>query len=89
MENTATGELNPAQSILMTLNFASLSWRLNRMPMLLRSPAKMELLTTSFLSGCACGKTRGGYHVACLRPSPHLQSCHCYLSRSYLTTNIR
>lgn len=45
---------------------------------------KMELLTTSFLSGCACGKTRGGYHVACLRPSPHLQSCHCYLSRSYL-----
>jgi transposase len=31
---------------------------------------EMELLTTSFLSGCACGKTRGGYHVACLRPSP-------------------
>lgn len=28
-----------------------------------------------------------GYHVACLRPSPHLQSCHCYLSRSYRNRN--
>lgn len=66
MEILPTGELNPALFILMTLYFVSLSWRLNLMPMLLRSPAKTVLLTTSFLSGYACGKTRGGYHVACL-----------------------
>ena len=29
-------------------------------------------------------QNEGGYHVACLRPSPHLQSFHCYLSRTHL-----